>query len=38
VGLLFTIDKDMGPPQWADVGQVMAHVMLMARERGWHTW
>ena len=37
VGLMFTIEAGMGPPQWADVGQMMAHLMLLARARGWHT-
>ncbi len=37
VGLLFYVDRQMGPPQWADVGMFMQTVMLLARERGLHT-
>ena len=37
VGLIFTLDKEMGPPQWSDVGMFMQSFMLLARERGLHT-
>merc|ERR1711939_519574 len=36
-GMIFTIDKGMGPPQWADVGMLMQSIMLLSRERGLHT-
>ena len=34
VGLIFCIDRRMGPPQWADVGMFLQSVMLLAEERG----
>jgi nitroreductase len=34
VGLFFAIPKEMGPPQWADLGMFAQSVMLLARERG----
>ena len=37
VGLFFCLDRNMGPPQWADVGMFMQNVMLLAREQGLHT-
>jgi nitroreductase len=37
VGLLFYIDRTLGPPQWADLGMYMQTVMLLAREHGLHT-
>ena len=37
VGLLFFIDRGMGPPQWSDLGGYIQTVMLLARERGLHT-
>jgi nitroreductase len=37
VGLFFCIDREMGPPQWADLGMYMQTVMLLARERGLHS-
>ena len=37
VGLFFCIDRQMGPPQWADLGMYMQSVMLLAREQGLHT-
>ena len=37
VGIMLTLHKGMGPPQWADVGAFLAALMLVARERGWHT-
>jgi nitroreductase len=37
VGLFFCIDRDLGPPQWADLGMYMQTVMLLAVERGLDT-
>jgi len=37
VGLFFFIDREMGPPQWADLGIYLQSVMLLAREYGLHT-
>jgi nitroreductase len=37
VGLIFTIDRDMQQGQWADLGMFLQNVMLLARERGFHT-
>jgi nitroreductase len=37
VGLFFTLDRKVGPPQWADVGMFMQTVMLLAVERGLDT-
>lgn len=37
VGMFFTIDRRMGPDQWADVGMFMQNVMLLAREHGLDT-
>lgn len=37
VGLFFYIDRQMGPPQWSDLGMFMQTIMLLARERGLHT-
>ena len=34
VGLFFYIDRQMGPPQWSDLGMYMQSVMLLAREHG----
>ena len=34
VGLFFTLDRKLGPPQWADLGMYMQNVMLLALERG----
>lgn len=34
VGLVFTIDRQMGPPQWSDLGMYMQSVMLLAVEEG----
>ncbi|MFZ5668312.1 MAG: nitroreductase [Pseudomonadota bacterium] len=34
VGLFFSLDRGVGPPQWADVGMFMQTVMLLAVERG----
>jgi nitroreductase len=37
VGLIFTIDKNFGPGQWADVGMFIQSIMLLAREHGLHS-
>ncbi len=37
VGLFFTLDKRVGPPQWSDVGMFMQTFMLLAVERGLDT-
>ena len=37
VGLLFCIDRGMGPPQWSDLGMYIVTVMLLAREQGLHS-
>ncbi len=37
VGLIFTIDRQMQPGQWADVGMFMQNIMLLAREHGLDT-
>ncbi len=37
VGLFFYVDRQMGPPQWSDLGMFMQTVMLLAREQGLHT-
>jgi nitroreductase len=37
VGLFFSLDRKLGPPQWADVGMYMQTVMLLAVERGLST-
>lgn len=37
VGLFFALDRQMGPPQWADMGIFLQSVMLLAREHGLHT-
>lgn len=34
VGLFFSLDRNLGQPQWADVGMYMQTVMLLAVERG----
>ena len=34
VGLFFTIDRTMGPPQWSDLGMYVQTVMLLARAHG----
>ncbi len=35
--MMITIDRDMEPCQWSDVGMFMQNVMLLARENGLHT-
>jgi len=37
VGMFVTIDKQMGPPQFSDLGMFITCIMLLARERGLHT-
>ena len=37
VGLFFCLDRNLGPPQWADLGMFMQNVMLLALERGLDT-
>ena len=37
VALFFAIDRQMGKPQWADLGMFMQNIMLLAREHGLHT-
>ena len=34
MGLFFCLDRNLGPPQWADVGMFMQSVMLLAESRG----
>jgi nitroreductase len=36
VGLFFTIDRSMGPPQWSDLGMYIQTVALLARGFGLH--
>ncbi len=37
VGLLVSIDRHMGPPQWSDLGMYIQTAMLLAREHGLDT-
>jgi nitroreductase len=37
VGLFFAIHRQMGPPQWADLGMYLQTVMLLARAHGLHS-
>jgi nitroreductase len=37
VGLFFSLDRKLGPPQWADVGMYMQTLMLLAVEQGLDT-
>src|SRR5215469_1151563 len=37
VGMIFTIDRQMQPGQWSDLGMFMENIMLLAREEGLHT-
>lgn len=37
VGLFFSIDRTMGPPQWSDLGGYIQSVMVLARAHGLHT-
>ncbi len=34
VGLFFSLDRKVGPPQWSDVGMLMQTIMLLAVEQG----
>lgn len=37
VGMILCIDKQMGPPQFCDLGLFLGNLMLLAREHGLHT-
>jgi nitroreductase len=37
VGMFVCVDRQMGPPQWSDLGMYLQTVMLLAREHGLHT-
>lgn len=37
VGMIISIDRQMGPPQFSDLGIFLQSLMLLARERGLHT-
>ncbi|MBV9509292.1 MAG: nitroreductase, partial [Caulobacteraceae bacterium] len=37
VGLFFCLDRNLGPPQWSDLGMYMQTVILLAVERGLDT-
>src|ERR1700761_4239392 len=37
LALFFSIDRDLGPDQWADLGMFRQNIMLLAREHGLHT-
>lgn len=37
VGMILAIPREMGPPQFADLGIFLQSMMLLARERGLHT-
>jgi nitroreductase len=37
VGLFFCLHRDLGPPQWSDLGMYMQSVMLLAVEKGLDT-
>jgi len=37
VGMVLTLDRQMGPPQFCDLGLFLANIMLLAREAGLHT-
>ncbi|MEM7523985.1 MAG: nitroreductase [Pseudomonadota bacterium] len=37
IGLFVYLDRQMGPPQWSDVGMFLQSLMLAAREEGLHT-
>ena len=37
VGIFISIDRQMGPPQWSDVGMFAQNIMLLARDHGLHT-
>jgi nitroreductase len=37
VGMFFTVDRRMGPPQWSDLGMYIQTLMLLAKEAGLDT-
>ena len=37
MGLFFALDRNLGQPQWSDLGMYMQTVMLLATERGLDT-
>ena len=37
VGMFFCLDRQMGPPQWSDLGMYIQTLMLLAREAGLHS-
>ena len=37
IGMILTIERQMGPPQFSDLGIFLQNIMLLARERGLHT-
>jgi nitroreductase len=37
LALFCSVDRDMGPPQWADLGMFLQTVMLLLREAGLHS-
>jgi nitroreductase len=37
VGMFFSLDRSMGPPQWSDFGMYIQSVSLLARGHGLHT-
>ena len=37
VGMFITVDRQMGQPQFSDLGIFLENIMLLARERGLHT-
>ncbi len=37
IGMILCIDKQMGPPQFCDLGLFLGNLMLLAREYGLHT-
>ncbi|SEI67289.1 Nitroreductase family protein [Paraburkholderia diazotrophica] len=37
LALFCTVDRRMGPPQWADLGMFMQSAMLLLREEGLHS-
>jgi nitroreductase len=37
VGMFFSLGRQMGPPQWSDLGMYIQSLMLLAREAGLHS-
>ena len=37
IGMILTIDRQMGSPQFVDLGIFLGNLMLLAREQGLHT-